>query len=352
MRTVFTSGATVYAGTGAGLFKSVGGGGWQPVAQGAEEDPKNPKKLNASVQAVLTGTRRHDARGRRQRRRLQVHRRRRDLEAAGPRQRHGALRDGLEPRPSSVPGIVFAATQSGVYRSTDFGSTWTLRNDGITGTVLRVFKDDEAPNIYYAAGTTASSARSTAASTWSKINTGAERAERDDPRDEAVHRRRPDAPVRRHPGRRLRRHDRPRPVPGPGQVAQGHQQRPRQQHDRLGAVELPHDARHAARRHAVQRRLRADLHAADQHRRCRRSPATRPGRQDADRQRGHVDRHADDRVRVPVVPLPAGLRQGHRRDREDVRRSRPARSARAGRSRSTGTNDFPTLRPQRRRERP
>src|SRR6478752_10077104 len=54
VRTVFTSGTTVYAGTTAGLFKSTGGG-FQPVAQGPEEDPKNPKKLNAPVQAVFTG---------------------------------------------------------------------------------------------------------------------------------------------------------------------------------------------------------------------------------------------------------------------------------------------------------
>src|SRR5215475_9933899 len=53
VRTVYTSGATVYAGTGAGLFANAGGG-WQPVAQGPEEDPKHPKKLNVAVQAVLS----------------------------------------------------------------------------------------------------------------------------------------------------------------------------------------------------------------------------------------------------------------------------------------------------------
>src|SRR3954469_11524520 len=31
VRTVYTSGTTAYAGTSAGLFKSVGGSGWQPV---------------------------------------------------------------------------------------------------------------------------------------------------------------------------------------------------------------------------------------------------------------------------------------------------------------------------------
>ena len=100
VRTVFTSGTTVYAGTTAGLFKSTGGGGFQPVAQGPEEDPKNPKKLNAPVQAVFTGILPGSPMlaARRQRRRLQVHRRRRDVAAAGPGQRDGGRGDRLEPR--------------------------------------------------------------------------------------------------------------------------------------------------------------------------------------------------------------------------------------------------------------
>src|SRR3954471_14989814 len=42
VRTVLPSstGTTVLAGTSAGLFKSIGGGAWQPLAQGAEDDPK------------------------------------------------------------------------------------------------------------------------------------------------------------------------------------------------------------------------------------------------------------------------------------------------------------------------
>jgi hypothetical protein len=71
-----------------------------------------------------------------------------------------------------LPGIVFAATQSGVYRSTDAGSTWTLLSDGITGTVLRVFKDEKAPNIYYAAGHGGVFRTINAGTTWSKINNG------------------------------------------------------------------------------------------------------------------------------------------------------------------------------------
>ena len=71
-----------------------------------------------------------------------------------------------------LPGIVFAATTSGVYRSTDSGSTWTLASDGITGTVLRVFKDEKAPNIYYAAGHDGVFRTINGGLTWSKINAG------------------------------------------------------------------------------------------------------------------------------------------------------------------------------------
>src|SRR5215207_3222225 len=56
VRTVYASGATIYAGTSAGLFKSAGGGdNWQPVAQGPEPDPKKPGRLNKPVQAVFSG---------------------------------------------------------------------------------------------------------------------------------------------------------------------------------------------------------------------------------------------------------------------------------------------------------
>src|SRR4051794_39390423 len=55
VRTVMLSGlSTAYAGTSAGLFKSVGGGSWQPLAQGPEADPKKPTKLNKPVQALYS----------------------------------------------------------------------------------------------------------------------------------------------------------------------------------------------------------------------------------------------------------------------------------------------------------
>jgi hypothetical protein len=151
VRVVYSGGGAIWAGTGAGLYRSVGGGPWSPVAQGPEDDPAQPRKLNASVQAVLSTI-------------------------GGPLLAgtafHGVSRssDGgmtwTPPSPSngmpqgetvwSLTGIgplVFAATTSGVYRSTDWGATWSLASDGIPGiaTVLRVIGDGTNPNILYAA---------------------------------------------------------------------------------------------------------------------------------------------------------------------------------------------------------
>src|SRR3954471_7097695 len=54
IRTIFTGDGKVWVGTEAGLFAS-SGGAFSPVAQGPEDDPQHPTKLNHSVQAVLTG---------------------------------------------------------------------------------------------------------------------------------------------------------------------------------------------------------------------------------------------------------------------------------------------------------
>ena len=82
VRALLTSstGTTVYAGTDDGIYKSTGGA-WQPLAQGAEADPGNPKKLNQSVQSLV-----------------------------------------------SLPGNVMLAGvfSGGVYKSPDGGSTWQL----------------------------------------------------------------------------------------------------------------------------------------------------------------------------------------------------------------------------------
>ncbi len=70
-----------------------------------------------------------------------------------------------------IPGVIFAATGSGIYRSLDYGSSWTLSSDGISGTTLRVFADGHNPNIYYAATPGSGVYRSiNAGITWSAIN--------------------------------------------------------------------------------------------------------------------------------------------------------------------------------------
>ncbi|MBE2316476.1 hypothetical protein DVA67_010850 [Solirubrobacter sp. CPCC 204708] len=173
VRTVFTSGTTVYAGTTAGLFKSVAGGAFQPVAQGPEQDPKNPKKLNQAVQAVFTGALPGSPM----------------LAAVAS---GGVYRstDGGATWQKPAPGngmlasetvwslgsfkdngaLIYAATQSGIYLSVNGGSTWTLSNDGITGQTMRAWADEKYPNIYYA-GTTDGLYRSiNAGLTWTRIS--------------------------------------------------------------------------------------------------------------------------------------------------------------------------------------
>ncbi|HYI19717.1 MAG TPA: hypothetical protein VD836_13475 [Solirubrobacteraceae bacterium] len=131
VRALLTSsaGTTVYAGTDAGLYKSTGGA-WQPLAQGAEADPNNPKKLNQSVQSLL--------------------------ELPGGVMLAGVFSGGVHKSPdggatwqppapdngmpksetvygltSNVPGVVYATAGSGVYVSIDAGSSWTRMSDGI-----------------------------------------------------------------------------------------------------------------------------------------------------------------------------------------------------------------------------
>ncbi len=153
VRTVYISGTTVYAGTSVGLFKSAtGNGGWQPVAQGPEVDPKKPTKLNKAVQAVFSGPSGTLLAG---------------VASGGVYRSTDGGNTWQPPAPNNgmnqaesvwslgsyVDGLIYAATGSGIYVSTNFGSSWTLMSDGITGTVLRVMPDDKWPEIYYAYGT-------------------------------------------------------------------------------------------------------------------------------------------------------------------------------------------------------
>jgi hypothetical protein len=170
VRTVFSDGTTMYAGTTSGLFKSIAGGSWQPVAQGPEDDPKNPKKLNVPVQTVLTGLGGQMLAG---------------VASGGVYKSSDGGATWKPPAPDNgmarsetvwsmgtlIPGVIFAATSSGIYRSINFGTTWTLASDGISGTTLKVFADGHNPNIFYAATPGSGVYRSiNAGITWSAIN--------------------------------------------------------------------------------------------------------------------------------------------------------------------------------------
>jgi hypothetical protein len=172
VRTVYTSGlSTVWAGTTAGLFKSIGGGAFQPVAQGPEPDPAHPTKLNQAVQTVLSPvigpTLAGVASG-------GVY----TSNDGGATWQPPAAGNGMS-RSETVwslsqfavlPGYVFAATGSGIYRSLDGGMTWTPSSDGISGTTLRVQVDAKRPEILYAAGTGGVFRSVTAGLTWSSVN--------------------------------------------------------------------------------------------------------------------------------------------------------------------------------------
>jgi len=132
VRALLTSstGTTVWAGTDDGLWKS-DGGAWQRHAQGPEPDPANPTKLNQSVQSLIGLT-------------------------GGSTMLAGVFSGGVykssdggdtwKPPPANngmssyetiysitetVPGLVYATGHSGVYLSTNQGSTWTRMSDGI-----------------------------------------------------------------------------------------------------------------------------------------------------------------------------------------------------------------------------
>ena len=134
---------------------------------GRSEEPEEAQRPGAGR---LQHHRRPDARGRRERRRLSLQRRRRDLDQARARQRHGALRRRSGASASSSPAWCSPRPGSGIYRSLNAGATWTLSSDGISGTTLRVFADEKAPNIYYAAGHGGVFRTINAGVTWSSID--------------------------------------------------------------------------------------------------------------------------------------------------------------------------------------
>src|SRR5829696_1173150 len=176
VRALLTSstGTTVYAGTDAGIYKSTGGA-WQPLAQGAEADPANPKKLNESVQSLLslTGS---------------------SVMLAGvfsggvykspdggATWKPPAPDDGMPSSEtvygltSNIPGVVYATAGSGVYVSLDEGSTWTRKSDGIPGSAspITTWSYPENPLILFTSTGSNGIYRSlNGGLTWAPINDG------------------------------------------------------------------------------------------------------------------------------------------------------------------------------------
>ena len=176
VRALLTSstGTTVYAGTDSGIFKSTGGA-WAPLAQGPEDDPANPKKLNQSVQALisLTGS---------------------NVMLAGVFS-GGVYKssDGGEtwsPPPANsgmpasetiygltenIPGLVYATGGSGVYVSANQGSTWTRMSDGIPSSAspITTWAYPQQPQILFTSTGSNGIYRSlNGGLTWAPINTG------------------------------------------------------------------------------------------------------------------------------------------------------------------------------------
>ncbi len=167
IRTIHVSGSTVLVGTTAGLFRSTGGA-FAPLAQGPEPDPRDPIRLPKAVQKL------HAIGGR-----LLA-----GVESGGV---YASADDGATWKPPApgngmprsttvwdlatlIPGVVFAATSDGIFRSSDAGATWQPSSDGISATVMRIFRDPTNPNILYA-GTLNGVFRSvTLGLTWTEVN--------------------------------------------------------------------------------------------------------------------------------------------------------------------------------------
>lgn len=176
VRALLTSstGTTVYAGTDLGIFKSTGGA-WQPVAQGPEPNPASPTKLNQSVQSLVS---------------LSVP----NVMLAGVfsggvyKSTDGGATWSPPPANSgmpasetvyglteNVPGLVYATAGSGVYLSTNQGTTWTRVSDGIPGSAspITTWVYPQRPQVLFTSTGSNGIYRSVNAGlTWSEINTG------------------------------------------------------------------------------------------------------------------------------------------------------------------------------------
>lgn len=171
IRAIHPSGSDVLVGTTIGLFRSSGGGAFQPVAQGA-----GPGKLNQAVQAILSSSvpgqllvgtvsngvwRSSDG---------------------GATWQPPAVGNGM-PADATVwsldayawlPNVVIAATSQGIYQSADFGASWLSTSDGIAPSAItfRVYVDPANPLQRYAATTEGVYRSTTGGLTWSQANAG------------------------------------------------------------------------------------------------------------------------------------------------------------------------------------
>jgi hypothetical protein len=154
IRTIYTSGGKVYAGTDGGLFSAPdstsAGGSWTPVAQGPETDPQHPTKLNAAVQAVISLTGGPMLAGTAS---FGVYKSTDGGNTWTPPAENNGMAAGTTVWSfASFANFVWAATSDGIYRSSNQGSTWTLASDGIPpgAITLGIFQDTQNPLIYYA----------------------------------------------------------------------------------------------------------------------------------------------------------------------------------------------------------
>ena len=165
-----------YAGTEQGMFTSTGGN-WEPLAQGDEEDPSKPKKLNQAIESILvtsTGTILAGtfANG--------VWKSTDQGQTWQPPKPGNGMPLGVTIGPGMAahpvtPSMVFAPSNGGIYRSLDTGSTWQLISDGISlgATPNIMFVDRESPLMYYAATVSNGLYRSVNGGvTWSAVNDG------------------------------------------------------------------------------------------------------------------------------------------------------------------------------------
>jgi len=172
VRALLASATDVLAGTDDGVYKSSGGGAWQPLGQGS-----GPGKLNGSVQSLMSlpgnvllagvasgGVWKSSDGGASW-----------TPPAANSGMPSAETPYGFAAQPPGAPQYILVAAGSGVYRSTDSGSTWQLTSDGIPASAspIQPWVDTSQPNIWYVSTGSNGIYRSiNGGLTWAPINDG------------------------------------------------------------------------------------------------------------------------------------------------------------------------------------